>query len=402
MDLYTAGLVVLVGSGAVAVYTLAGYPAVLGLLRLGRRPRHLPRPSDVDAWPTVTISLPVYNEAHQIRDTLEHLVSLDYPRDRLQILVISDCSSDGTDEIVETFQGKGVELVRLPERSGKTAAENAATPHIRGNVVVNTDASIRIPADSLKPLLAPFVDPTIGVASGRDISVSRTEEDVNPGESGYVGYEMWVRELETATFGIVGASGCFYAIRAGLHADPVPPSLSRDFTAALRAREHGYRAVSVPRAVCFVPRTGSLGREYRRKVRTMTRGMQTLLSKRFLLNPLRHPAFAWMLFSHKVARWLLPWFEAAALAALAVLSFTTTWAPWLLAPSAVLLGLGLAGWWLADRLELPRPLELPAYLLASNVAAMHALIRVLAGEGDPIWEPTRRESRSESVPSAAE
>ncbi len=94
----------------------------------------------------------------------------------------------------------------------------------------------------------------MGLASGRDVSVARVERDVNVGESGYVGYEMWVRDLETRLGSIVGASGCFYAIRRSLHMTLVPEALSRDFAAALIAREHGLRAVSVNEAVCFVPR----------------------------------------------------------------------------------------------------------------------------------------------------
>src|SRR5207249_1884865 len=128
---------------------------------------------------------------------------------------------------------RGVELLRLPERRGKTAAENAARAHLRGTIIVNTDASVRIALQALKPLVAAFADPTVGVASGRDVSVARVGAEANAGESTYVGYEMWVRDLETRVSGIVGASGCLYAIRAELHRQLVPEDLSRDFGAAL-------------------------------------------------------------------------------------------------------------------------------------------------------------------------
>ena len=112
-------------------------------------------------------------------------------------------------------------------QGGKTAAENAAQGHLKGEIVVNTDASVRIKPDALKPLLAVFRDPAIGVASGRDVSVARMDDTANVGESGYVGYEMWIRRLETQVDGIVGASGCFYAIRSDLHRTLVPEALSR-------------------------------------------------------------------------------------------------------------------------------------------------------------------------------
>ena len=190
-----------------------------------------------------------------------------------------------------------MELIRLPRRRGKTAAENAAVRHARGEIIVNSDASVREPPSALTALIARFGDPTVGVASGRDLSVSTVEGEANQGESGYTGYEMWIRRLETKVAGIVGASGCFYAIRAPLLQQPLPEGLSRDFAAPLTARQHGYRAVSVEEAVVYVPRIASLRREYRRKVRTMTRGMKTCFYKRALLNPLRYRLFAWELFN---------------------------------------------------------------------------------------------------------
>ena len=332
-----------------------------------------------------------YNEETQIRELIKSLLSLDYPREKLQILVVSDASSDGTDEIVKEYATEGVELLRMPERGGKTKAENAAAERLRGEIIVNTDASIRIRPDALKPLIAAFRDPAVGCASGRDVSVGSQSAQGNVGESGYVGYEMAIRALETTVSGIIGASGCFYAIRPELHRLPLPESLSRDFAAALHTREHGYRAVSVPDAVCLVPRGSSLKNEYRRKVRTITRGMETLWHKRALLNPLRDATFAWMLFSHKVCRWLLPWAAMAAMASLAVLAPAHDWAMVLFAATASAVVLGGLGWLLDGHVPLPRVLSVPGFILVGNLAAAHAFTRALAGDRDALWEPTRRE-----------
>jgi len=172
--------------------------------------------------------------------------------------------------------------------------------------------------------------------------------------------------------------------------DHVPEGLSRDFAAALTAREHGLRAVSVPEAKCYVPRSASLRQEYRRKVRTMTRGLATLGHKRALLNPFRYGAFAWMLFSHKVCRWLVPWALLPLLAALGALAPTATWAFALLALLGVTVVLaGIAWVWPEGRLT-PRLLALPGYVVAGNVAVLHAWLRVVAGRPAPVWEPTRR------------
>src|SRR2546428_412887 len=306
------------------LYTYSGSPALLKLAGSLRRASR--RAAPPQQWPSISITIPVHNEVEVIAGTLARILELDYPAERRQILVVSDASSDGTDAIVSGLADRGVELLRLPERCGKTAAENAARAHLRRAIIVNTDASVRIAPQALKPLVAAFADPTVGVASGRDVSVARVGAEANAGESAYVGYEMWVRHLETRVAGIVGASGCLYAIRAELHRQFVPEDLSRDFGAALLARRRGFRAVSVPQALCCVPRSASLRQEYRRKVRTMARGLRTLWALRALLNPLRYGVFAWMLCSHKLCRWLVPWATLLAVGAVGVLAADSLWA----------------------------------------------------------------------------
>ncbi len=367
-------------------YTYVGYPLLLSLLR---RPRALLSEGPGE-WPTVSITVPAFNEERQIRGMLDALLQVDYPAERRQILVVSDASTDGTDGIVREYADRGVELLRLRERGGKGVAEAAAVEHLRGDIIVNTDASIRILPHSLKPLIAAFADPTVGVASGRDISVNSLQDDANVGESGYVSYEMKVRRLETRAGGIIGSSGCFYAIRSELHRGRLPAALSRDFASALIARDHGFRAVSVDEAVCLVPRTSSLRREYRRKVRTITRGMDTLLYLRRLMNPFRTGRFAFMLVSHKVCRWLVPWSFLPALVGLGLLAMRSPIALALFCLALVVLVLGAAGWVRARNHVLPALLAIPAFFLAGNVAAMHALLRVLRGNQDAVWEPTRR------------
>ena len=386
MIVRSAVLLMLLGV-AVAAYAYLGYPALLKLLAwLRPRPPLAREPAE---WPRVTITIPAYNEERAIAATLDAILATDYPADRRQVLVVSDASTDRTDEIVRAYADRGVELLRMPVRGGKTAAENAAREHLKGDIVVNTDASVRVAPDALKPLIARFADPEVGVASGRDVSVAQLDRDLNLGESGYVGYEMWVRDLETRVGSIVGASGCFYAIRRPLHMTLFPAALSRDFACALIAREQGYRAVSVSEAVCFVPRIQSLRQEYRRKVRTLTRGLETLWFKRGLLNPARYGLFAWMLASHKLVRWLAPW--GLALVGLGWLILAGALHSGLLL-GVFLLPLLLAGggwWWPEDR-QAPRIVALPAYIVSGIVAALDAWLRAFRGEMNPVWEPTRR------------
>ena len=381
------GVVVIVLAALLVGYAYVGYPVALMLLqRVRPRARQRGEPKH---WPFISITVPAFNEAATIRGKLERLTNLEYPGER-QILVVSDASTDGTDDIVREFAGRGVELLRLPQRGGKTAAENAARAHLRGEIVVNTDASVRLEPGALRRLITAFADPSVGAASGRDVSVTRVEGESNVGEAGYVGYEMWVRDLETAVDGIVGASGCFYAIRKPLHLELVPEALSRDFAAALITREHGLRTVSVRDAVCYVPRVGALRAEYRRKVRTFARGIQTLFYKRHLLSPRRYGTFAFLLWSHKVCRWLIPWGFVASLVALAALALTAGWARAALAVAGVGLLLAWIGWHWPEGRRMPRLLALPSYVVSGNLAVLHAWINAFRGDMTPTWEPTRR------------
>lgn len=373
---------------AIGIWAYGGYPLVLWLVtRLGGRQLVKTDPAE---WPTVSFSLPAHNEERNIRATLDALLAIDYPRDRVQIVVGSDASTDRTDEIVREYAGHGVELVRLDLRGGKTAVENGLVPYLKGDLVVNTDATIRILPGSLKPLARAFQDPSVGVASGRDVSVGDEAREANRAESGYVGFEMWLRSLETLKGGIVGASGCFYAIRRGLHASMFPTHLSRDFASAMIAHEHGFRAVSVDEAICLVPRATSLRAEYRRKIRTMARGLETLWFKRHLLNPFRHGDFALMLFSHKLCRWLVHLLLPVAIVAVGILSARHEVA--LLFTVLLMLGTGVgvaALRWPPER-PMPRAMQVVGYLFAANLAGFQAWIQALTGDQNPIWEPTRR------------
>ncbi|HEX9394716.1 MAG TPA: glycosyltransferase [Gemmatimonadales bacterium] len=386
--------IVLLGALALWVYSYAGYPALLWIASRRPAPRRDPGPVP---WPAVSIVLPVHNEAAQIAEVLERILALDYSGPR-QIVVVSDASTDMTDEIVQLYSGRGVELIRLPSRRGKSAAENAVLGRLTGAIVVNTDASVRVERGALRALVTALADPHVGVASGRDVSVAVNETEANRAEAGYVGFEMWIRDLETRLGGIVGASGCLYAIRAELHREAVGPGLSRDFAAALRARARGYRAVSVPEAVCVVPRAPGLHQEYRRKVRTVARGLATLLVYRRLLNPLRYGVFAWMLASHKLSRWLAPVAAVAAAAALAWRAGAEPWARALLAAGVIVCVLALVGWMWRARRRLPQVLAVVTWGVAANMAVLYAWLRLLAGRRDAVWEPTRRASLPAAVP----
>jgi glycosyltransferase involved in cell wall biosynthesis len=152
---------------ACACYAYVLYPAILRLIADSS-----PHSATFDTLPLVSIVVPAYNEERQIAGAIEALLAQDYPPSMRQILILSDASTDRTDEIVRGYETSGVELLRMPERSGKTAAENASCALLRGEIVINTDASIRFQPSTVRRMVEPMADPTIGVVSGRDVSVS--------------------------------------------------------------------------------------------------------------------------------------------------------------------------------------------------------------------------------------
>ncbi len=388
-SVFALAVVIAAAPIAIALYAYVAYPAIIWVVTL-MRPRGNAGVQS-EGWPVVTITVPVYNEVASIRTTLERLLELDYPRGRLQLLVLSDASSDGTDDIVREFAGRGVELLRAPIRRGKTAAENAAVAVARGDVIVNVDATVVIASGSLKQLIRAFDDPTVGVASGRDVSVGAAGKREVGAESGYTSYEMRVRDLETRAGSIVGASGCFYGIRRTIRVSALPSGLSWDFASTLVARQQGYRSVSVPGAVCLVPRTAEIRSELRRKTRTMARGLATLFHFRALMNPFKYGSFALMLISHKLFRWVPYLLLPAAILALGLLATRSSVAAILLAIVAFGLLSGAAAIRYGSSIRF-KPLTLAGFLVAAVSAGFLAWVDALRGTRMVTWDPTPRPS----------
>jgi cellulose synthase/poly-beta-1,6-N-acetylglucosamine synthase-like glycosyltransferase len=222
------------------VYTYVGYPLVLWVVT-GRRSRDdRRRPIE----PSVSVIIAARNEADKIRRKIEHTLALDYPRERLEVLVASDASDDGTDDIVREYAERGVRLVRAPQRKGKEHAQGLALTAAGGDIVVFTDAATLLEAEALQILVQNFADPSIGAVSTEDCLV---DADGNPtGEGLYVRYEMWVRRLEGRFHSLVGLSGSCFAIRKTL-CSSWPSTLASDFMSALHAARAGQRAITDPR-----------------------------------------------------------------------------------------------------------------------------------------------------------
>jgi biofilm PGA synthesis N-glycosyltransferase PgaC len=287
-------------SSACILYTLAVYPALMAwFFRRSVRPvRKNPK-----FRPTVSVVLAVHNGQQFIRQKLHALLSQDYPRELLQIIVISDGSTDATDDIVESFEDRGIRLLRVI-RGGKAAALNAALPHLTGDVVFLTDVRQELPSDTLAELVANFADRTVGAVTGEPRFVTA---DPAPQESDlglYWRYELWMRRRHSEIGSACNTTGWIYAIRREL-VQPIPPdTLTDDGVIPLRVLCTGYRVIVEPQALAFESAKIATG-EFRRKLRTLAglwqihRRMPELFTSR---NPMR-----FHFFSHKSTRLLLPW-----------------------------------------------------------------------------------------------
>jgi len=380
------------------VYTYAGYPLALALLARLRPRSAQPRPS---VQPTVTLLISAYNEQDVIAQKLENSLALDYPRDRLQILVAADGSDDRTPEIVRLFAGRGVELSHSLPRRGKMAAINRAMPLARGEIVVFSDANNMYQPDTLSELVAPFADPRVGGATGAKV-IASDNGVLGDSEGLYWKYESFIKEQETRLGSCTGVTGEILALRRNLYEAPPDHIINDDFFIAMRLIQRGYRMVYAPHAHSIEHVSLSAQDEITRRARIVAGRYQAIaLAHRFL--PFRQPLVTWQVVSHKFLRPLVPLAMIGALLA----NFVAVAFPasghhlaWLRLASPfnwVLLAGQIAFYmlaWIGSRVQrrsaLGRLLYLPTFLVNSNLAALIGLARFLRQRQTTLWQRVRR------------
>lgn len=370
------GWILIALSAAWVGFAYVGYPAILLLLA-----RFSPRTIRAEAAsPSLSVIIAVHNGEHELRKKLESTLALEYPR-AFEVIVASDGSTDGTDAIARELADRGVALVRTEPHRGKEAAQANAIQRASGDVLVFTDLTAELAPDALSQIARPFGDPTVGCVSSEDIV------DSSGGEGSYVSFEMSLRRLETQASTLVGVSGSFFAVRRSL-ASPWPAELASDFRSALESIRRGYRAVSEPRAGARFRATEDHGVEWRRKVRTVRRGIAVLAAYRDLLHP-RFGRAALSLWGHKVARFTSPFALIGLLLGSALAAPESGLAAWLLSAQLLAYGVGVlaltvgaVGAWAIPRLA--------GFFLLVNAAIVVAWFYHLTGKRAVMWQPTQR------------
>lgn len=374
-------------------WVYAGYPALLWLLKaLGiRRPLRADR-----IEPRVTLIVSAYNERQVIAAKLENCRRLDYPADRFEVIVVSDASDDGTDDIVQAA-GPPARLLRMETRGGKTVGLNAALRAARGDIVVFSDANAMYERDALRMLVRNFADPRVGAVTGESRYEIGADDASTESEGAYWSYEIWIKGLESSLGSVVGGDGAIYAIRRGLYRDLAPGDLS-DFVNPLQIVAQGYRNVYEPAAVSWEGGAEGYGAEFRRKVRIVNRAWRATHKMRALLNPFRYGFFSLQYLSHKVLRWLVPWLMLVVFASNLLLAGSSPLFALLMAGQFLFYGLALLGWLLAGRGGLVgRVTSIPYYFCLVNLASLVALVEVFGGKEYRTWSSSRPDAATGSA-----
>ena len=371
------------GATAVLVYTWLGYPALLRALARGARAA---APSRRGTLPTISVVIAAYNEVGCIAAKLASTLARQrYPRDKIEVIVVSDGSSDGTDARVQRYPDDRVTLVRQEPRGGKSPALNRGAAHARGELLVFTDANALFAPDAIARLAAPFADARVGLVSGQGLYGHGG--DARAAAGGYVRYEAAVKSGEAALGFLASADGAIYALRRSLYCD-LAASEVNDLLHPIQACLAGYQCRFDPAAVTVEPPSASGGQEFRRHTRIIAQGAHLL---RRWLPPLvraRQWRAIWMLLSHRALRWVTaPCLVAVLVTNALLLGSAPIYAATLIAQAAfyALAVAGLAAEHMSRRLG---PLAIPYYFCTVSAAGVAGLARAASGGAEAVWAPT--------------
>ena len=369
---------------AALFYVYAGYPVLVWLFsRL--RPREVKKST---FEPTVTVLITAYNEENDIRAKLENTLKIDYPKEKLEILVASDGSTDQTDEIVKEFAAKGVKLFRQEGRMGKTYTQNEAVKEASGEIILFSDATTIYEPTVLREMLPNLADETVGCVAGKLIYVDDSKSNVGKGAKSYWNYETFLKQNESLACSLIGASGCLYAVRKSAYV-PMYPEACSDFLICTVIYRQGLRSVFEPNAVCTEETNRQTDKELKMRVRVIGQTFNDLWRNRDMLNPLKSGFYAVELISHKVLRYAVPVFLFLLFVATAVLALNSTVFALIFLLQAAFYAAAFAGWFLETSGRKSGILAIPLYFVLANLASVIGFYKFLKGENLARWEPIR-------------
>lgn len=366
-------------------YVYAGYPAAVFLMaQIVNRQVH-----KAEIKPKVSVLISAFNEELEIERTMVNKLSQNYPTDYLEVFVVSDGSTDRTDEIVRDLarhSGGRLKFLCQEHRQGKTQALNMAVAHATGDILVFADANSIYAPDALRHLVQPFADSSVGYVTGKMVYANPQGSAIGEGSGQYMGYENMLRSLETRLGSVVGVDGGVDAIRRDLYVTMRPDQLP-DFVLPLSVVEQGMRVVYEPNALLYEAALSGASEEFQMRVRVSLRALWALYDKRDLLNPFRYPLFAWQLLSHKALRYgaFLPLTGLLVFNALMIGKHPFYLWFFILQLSAY--ALAVLGHFFRRSSVLSSKLVAPYYFLILNVACAVAFWKFLKRQKMILWKP---------------
>ena len=338
--------------------------------------------------PSVTFLIAAYNEEKNIREKLENTLSLDYPKEKLEIIVASDASEDRTDEIVKEFADQGVILHRVEGRVGKTETQNQTVKIVKGDIIIFSDGTTEYKNDAIRKIVRNYNDPSIGAVSGRYEYVNPTGAPVGLGTILFWKYENSVKSRQTRIETVTGCCGCIYSVRKSLY-EPLPRDIISDLVEPLKILGKGYRIAFEPEAVAYEETTETSKEEFGMRVRVISRGMVGLWYMRKLFNPFKYGFISFQLFSHKVLRWMIPFLLPFLLISNLFLIGHPFYTLTLIVQ--ILFYIGALGGYLLDRMgKKAKLLAIPLYYCVVNAASVAAFFRTIFGKKAIVWETVRK------------
>lgn len=283
-------------------YVYFGYPLIISIIAAINK-KSVRKNENYE--PGVSLIIAAYNEQDVIEQKLNNSFELNYPADKLEIVVFSDASTDRTNEIVSRYQDKGIKLIALSERKGKTAGQNLTVKESNGEIIIFSDANALYREQAITKIVRNFADPSVGCVCGELVYYSKDKSLIGEAENVYWDYEKFIKRQENRAASILGANGSIYAVRKELFA-PLPDDIISDFIEPFKIIEQGFRVVYEPEALSFEQSTTNFHEEFQRKKRIISRSFHSLLYYKTFLNPIKYPMLSFQLISHKLLRWLIP------------------------------------------------------------------------------------------------
>lgn len=369
----------------ILVYIYIGYPLLLFIFSF-----FLPKEKPVREMvhPKVTLIISCYNEESILHNKLKNSLSLYYPKDLLEIFVVSDASTDQTDNIALMYASSGVKLIRQEKRLGKTMGLNFAVSQAHGDVIVFSDANAMYHPDAITHLVEKFTDQRVGYVVGEARYVKNFKSTAAKSENSYWNYEIFLKKIESRLHSVVGGDGAIYAIRRNLY-DPLEESDINDFVNPLQIIIKGYRGVFAHQAICEEETSGTFKKEFNRKVRIVNRSFNGLLRTKEVLNPFVSGIFSFEIISHKLLRWFSPFFAIIFISSTWMLALQNIFFGKLISPIFLFFVI-LAYWGHCKAEEHPSLfLSIPYYFTLVNIASFVGITKRLKGQVQVTWDPPR-------------